>query len=199
MGDIEDEEEDSQESRLRVCSSQEPSPEEDDPSPPSSPPPRSPPSSWSSSRVIKSEAVSWPPLTVSQPPVMTIPPHILSELMSSVDRPVSLSLQSSSSSSVGLRATGPPPLHSPAKRQPSSAIPTHRKVKESSSFRPIEPNVSLHSPSLSFKPLPLSRQSDANQPSETKILTSQLPLNMRLNEVPRIVLPQHPLPNVKKK
>ena len=34
MGDIEDEEEDSQESRLRVCSSKEPSPEEaDDPLP----------------------------------------------------------------------------------------------------------------------------------------------------------------------
>ena len=69
MGDIEEEEEeeeDTTESRLRVCSSQEPSP-----SPPASPLSPMP----SSVRVIKSESVSWPPLSqasqgsqVSQPP-----------------------------------------------------------------------------------------------------------------------------------
>merc|ERR1719384_1015429 len=115
--------------------------------------------------------------------------------MSSVESPVSLSIQASSSSAS--RATGPPPLYAAPKRQSSSAIPIHRKVKESVSFRPIEPSVSLQSPALSFKPLPLSRLSEPKQSSETKI--SQLPLNVRLSEVPRIVLPQHPLPNVKKK
>ena len=202
MGDIEDEEEDSQESRLRVCSSKEPSPEEaDDPSPPSSPLPRShsPPSSG----VIKSEAVSWPSLTMSQPPVMPIPPHVLSELMSSVEGPVSL--QTSSSSSAGTRPSSPPPPAPPTSHRHRSSLPVQLKSKERShtgSFRPIEPRVSLQSPSLSLKPLPLSRLSDQRQPrtnSETRIVTSQLTDSVKQNEVHRIVLPQHPLPNVKKK
>ena len=200
MGDIEDEEEDSQESRLRVCSSKEPSPEEaDDPSPPSSPLPRShsPPASG----VIKSETVSWPSLTMSQPPVMPIPPHVLSELMSSVEGPVSLQTTSSSST----RPSSPPPPAPPPSHRQRTSLPVQLKSKERShtgSFRPIEPRASLQSPSLSLKPLPLSRLSDHRQPrtnSETRIANSQLPNSVRQNEVHRIVLPQHPLPNVKKK
>ena len=193
MGDIEEEEEeeeDTTESRLRVCSSQEPSP-----SPPASPLSPTP----SSVRVIKSESVSWPPLSqasqgsqVSQPPVMTIPPLVLSELMSCVETPVSA--QSSSVSRV--------PPHSPRKQSLKMT-----QKPQSASFRPIEPNISLQSPPLSLRPLPLSRLSDLKQarsshPSEQRTVHSlqpALPINVRLSEVPRILLPQHPLPNVKKK
>ena len=192
MEDVEEEDEDSQEARLRVCSSKEPSPEEtEEASPPSSP--------LTSARVIKSEAVSWPSL-VSPPPVMTIPPHVLSELMSSVESPV---LVQTSSSAV-ISATQPP------KHSQKQTVPIHLKSKERShgaSFRPIEPSVSIQSPSLSLKPLPLNRLSDPKHQKTTNIGTrisysqqpSSDPLNVRLTQVPRIVLPQYPLPNVKKK
>ena len=128
--------------------------------------------------------------------VMTIPPHVLSELMSSVEAPVSISAFSSSSAASRVRI--PPPPH-----RNSNAPPMKSKERtQLSSFRPIEPSVSHQFPSLSLKPIPLSDSKQPRTSSETRIVSSlqtSLPLNVRLNEMSRFVLPQHPLPNVKKK
>ena len=126
-------------------------------------------------------AVCWP-----QPPVMTIPPHVIAELMGSVDLP-----------------PPPPPLSS-----------ANGQLKfPGTQFRPIEPNVSVQSAPPSLKPMPLLRTSgDIKTPIVSRAPSSVMPTMPMLhnhsgqsqdigrsNVIPRILLPSHhPLNNLKK-
>ena len=162
----------------QVCGSKDASSDEADA-------PASPPSS--SGPVMKTEpevsAVCWP-----QPPVMTIPPHVIAELMGSVDLP----------------PPPPPPPLSSANGQLKSP---------GTLFRPIEPNVSVQSAPPSLKPMPLLRTSgDIKTPIVSRAPSSVMPTMPllhnhsgqsqdigRSNVIPRILLPSHhPLNNLKK-
>ena len=162
----------------QVCGSKDASSDEADA-------PASPPSSGGA--VMKTEpevsAVSWP-----QPPVMTIPPHVIAELMGSVDLP----------------PPPPPPPLSSANGQLKSP---------GTLFRPIEPNVSVQSAPPSLKPMPLLRTSgDLKTPIVSRAPSSVMPTMPMLhnhsgqsqdigrsNVIPRILLPSHhPLNNLKK-
>ena len=127
-------------------------------------------------------AVSWP----QPPPVMTIPPHDIAELMRSVDLP-----------------PPPPPLSSANGQLKSPGI----------LFRPIEPHVSVQSAPPSLKPMPLLRTSgDIKTPIVSRAPSSVMPTMPMLhnhsgqspdlgrsNVIPRILLPSHhPLNNLKK-